>query len=197
MKRCELARQVYTASHIEGHFVLRSGKTSNEYIDKYLFETDPCLLKSIAEGMAKMVPGNCEVLAGLEMGGIPVATVLSQVTGLPALFVRKKAKQHGTCKLAEGQDVAGKRLVVVEDVVTSGGQIIDSTKELRKLGATVEDVICVIDRESGASENLRKEGLSFRALFTMSELERAAEPSRAADRKDAAADTCVGAGTRR
>ena len=181
MKRCELARQVYTASHREGHFVLRSGRTSNEDFDKYLFEADPCLLKSIAEDMAGMVPSNCEVLAGLEMGGIPVATVLSQVTGLPALFVRKKAKEHGTCKLAEGQDVEGKRLVVVEDVVTSGGQIIESTKELRTLGAVVEDVICVIDRESDASDNLRKEGLTFRGLFTMSELKRSVEPATPAD----------------
>ncbi len=181
MKRCELARQVYRASYIKGHFVLRSGRTSNEYFDKYLFEADPCLLKGIAEGMAGMVPTNCEVLAGLEMGGIPVVTVLWKLAGLPALFVRKKAKEHGTCKLAEGQDVAGKHLVVVEDVVTSGGQIVESTKELRALGAVVEDVICVIDRESGASDNLRKEGLSFRALFTMSELKRYAEPSRLPD----------------
>lgn len=188
MEHYKLARQVYTASHIEGHFVLRSGRTSNEYFDKYLFEADPCLLKAIAESMAGMVPNNCDMLAGLEMGGIPLATLLSQVTGLPALFVRKKAKEYGTCKLVEGQNVAGKRLVVVEDVVTSGGHIIESTKELRRLGATVEDVICVIDRESGASENLGKEGLSFRALFTMSELKRAAQPSRPANREDATAD---------
>jgi len=175
MKRSELAREVHAASHIEGHFVLRSGVTSNEYFDKYLFEADPGLLRSIAEGMAEMVPANCELLAGLEMGGIPVAAVLSQVTGLPTLFVRKKAKGYGTCKLAEGQDLAGKRLVIVEDVVTSGGQIMESTKELRALGAKVSDVICVIDRQSGASENLRKEGLTLRALFTMSELKESAE----------------------
>ena len=188
MERCELARNVYAASHIEGHFVLRSGRTSNEYFDKYLFEGAPTLLKSIAEAMAGVVPGNCDMLAGLEMGGIPVAVVLSQATGLPAAFVRKKAKEYGTCKLAEGQDVAGKRLVVVEDVVTSGGQIIESTKELRALGAIVENVICVIDRESGASENLRKHGLSFRPLFTMSELKTAAQPSSPGGREDGAAD---------
>lgn len=188
MDHHELARQLHTASHITGQFVLRSGRTSTEYFDKYLFEADPRLLRSIAEGMAGMVPSNCEILAGLEMGGIPVATVLSQVTGLPTVFVRKKAKEHGTCKLAEGQSVAGKRVVVVEDVVTSGGQIIESTKELRALGATVQDVICVIDRESGASENLRKHGLSFRALFTMSVLKRFAEPATAAVGDEAASE---------
>ena len=188
MKRYELARQVYEASYISGHFVLRSGRTSNEYFDKYLFETAPALLKSIAESMAGMVPANCDLLAGLEMGGIPIATILSQVTGLPTVFVRKKAKEYGTCKLAEGKDIDGKRLLVVEDVVTSGGQIVESTKRLRALGAVVEDVICVIDRESGALDNLRKEGLSFQALFTMSELKKSAEPSRHSNLKDVATD---------
>jgi orotate phosphoribosyltransferase len=111
------------------------------------------------------------------MAGIPVATALSQVTGLPTLFVRKKAKEYGTCKLAEGQDVKGKRLVIVEDVVTSGGQIIMSVKDLRALGAVITDVICVIDRESDGRENLEKEGLAFQSLFTMSELQQAAAAS--------------------
>ena len=181
MDRFALARQVYETSHIEGHFVLRSGRTSNEYFDKYLFEAEPRLLKAIAEHMARLVPEGCDALAGLEMGGIPVVTMLSQSTGLPALFVRKKAKEHGTCKLAEGEDAAGKRLTVVEDVVTSGGQIVESTKALRALGATVTDVICVIDREADARENLAKEGLAFRALFTMSELKSAARQGAPAD----------------
>ena len=172
MERAELARRIHNVSHIRGCFVLRSGRTSDEYFDKYLFESDPSLLRAIAEGMTGMVPRDCDILAGLEMGGIPVVTALSSVTGLPALFVRKKAKEHGTCKLAEGPDLAGKHLVVVEDVVTSGGQIIESTKELRALGAVVEHVICVIDRESGAPKNLAKDGLSFQALFMMSELKR-------------------------
>jgi orotate phosphoribosyltransferase len=180
MERSELALRVYETSHIEGHFILRSGKSSNEYFDKYLFEATPLLLKAIAQHMVSMVPDNCDALAGLEMGGIPVVTMLSQLTRLPALFVRKRAKEHGTCKLAEGPDVAGKHLVVVEDVVTSGGQIIESTKALRALGATVTDVICVIDRELGADENLAKQNLAFRALFTISELKRAAEPGAAA-----------------
>ncbi len=173
--RRELAQQLYTASHIEGQFVLRSGVTSSEYFDKYLFEADPVLLRRIAETMAEMVPPDCELLAGLEMGGIPVATILSQVTGLPVLFVRKKAKEYGTCKLAEGGDVAEKRLLVVEDVVTSGGQIIESCRALRGRGARVESVVCVIDRESGGAENLAKEGLLLRPLFTMSELKSSAQ----------------------
>jgi orotate phosphoribosyltransferase len=178
MDRCELAGHIHAASHLKGHFVLRSGRTSTEYFDKYRFESDPHLLRRIAEGMADMVPDGCELLAGLEMGGIPVATALSQVTGLPAVFVRKTAKEYGTCRLAEGRDVAGRRLLIVEDVVTSGGQIVESTQALRALRATVEEVVCVIDRDAGAAEALRSEGLNLRALFTMSELKRAAAASR-------------------
>jgi orotate phosphoribosyltransferase len=92
------------------------------------------------------------------------------MTGLPAIFVRKVAKSHGTCKLAEGGETQGRKLLIVEDVATSGGQIINSTCELRKLGADVSDVLCVIDRETGAVENLAKENLTLHSLFTMSEL---------------------------
>lgn len=175
MERNELARRIYEISNIKGHFRLRSGQISDEYFDKYLFEGNPRLLRAIAREMVALVPKDCDGLAGLEMGGIPIVTMLSQLTALPALFVRKKAKEHGTCKLAEGGDVEGRRLVVVEDVVTSGGQIIESTKELGLLGATVTDVLCVIDRESGGSENMKDEGLALHALFTMSELKMAAQ----------------------
>lgn len=161
---------------------MRSGQTSNEYFDKYLFETDPIILKTIAEEMAELVPGNTEKLAGLEMGGIPIITMLSQITGIPALFVGKKAKAYGTCKLAEGGQVSGKALVVVEDVVTSGGQIIESVRELRGMGAFVSDVLCVTDRESGGTENLLEIGITLHALFTMSEL-RNCQPAIQAERQ--------------
>ena len=156
---------------LHGEFLLRSGATSSIYFDKYLFESDPGLLREIAEGMAPLIPEGTEALAGLEMGGIPVATMLSQITGLPTLFVRKQAKEYGTCKLAEGGEVEGRRLTVVEDVVTSGGQILLSTKELRDQGAEIETVLCVINREAGGVENLAAEGLELRALFTRSQLE--------------------------
>lgn len=165
-----LARKIRAASHITGDFMLRSGQTSHEYFDKYLFEARPELLKSIAEHMAPMIPTGTDVLAGLEMGGIPVVTMLSQMSGIPALFVRKKAKIYGTAKLAEGGDIDGKRLLVVEDVVTTGGQIILSTEDLRALGASVCDVVCVIDREAGGAETLARAGLRLHPLFTISEL---------------------------
>jgi len=168
--KSDLAARVVKKALLHGTFTLRSGAVSNVYFDKYRFESDPALLAEITAAMAERLPGGADVLGGLEMGGIPVATMLGQHTGLPVLFVRKKAKDYGTCKLAEGGDLAGKKVLVVEDVVTSGGQILLSVAELRALGAVVTDVVCVIDRESGGVDNLAKEGLQLHALFTMSEL---------------------------
>ena len=170
----DLARRVYDTAHLTGEFTLRSGQVSNEYFDKYLFEADPVLLRDIAEAMAPLVPAGTEVLAGLELGGIPIVTMLSQVTGLPALFVRKKAKDYGTCRLAEGGEVDGRRVVVVEDVVTTGGQVLLSCADLRERGALVDTVLCVIDREAGGPEAFAEQGLALRALLTMTQLTTAA-----------------------
>jgi len=168
-----LAKRIYDTAHITGEFTLRSGAKSNEYFDKYLFEGDPDLLKHIALAMVKLVPPGVDALAGLEMGGIPLATMLSQLTGLPALYVRKKAKEYGTCKIAEGGLVKGRKLLIVEDVVTSGGAILDAAKALRAEGAELAHVVCVIDRESGGPANLANVGLILSSLFTMSELKKA------------------------
>jgi orotate phosphoribosyltransferase len=167
-----LAQKVFQAAHLTGTFKLRSGATSSEYFDKYRFEGDPTLLREIATELAQRLPGNFAALAGLEMGGIPIATMLSQVTGKPALFIRKKAKDYGTCRFAEGGEVKGRRLLLVEDVVTSGGQIIESARALRTEGAIITDVVCVIDREAGGVAALAKEGLALTSLFTMTDLKK-------------------------
>jgi orotate phosphoribosyltransferase len=171
--RTALAKRIYDTAHITGEFTLRSGAKSHEYFDKYLFEADPKLLKAIAEALAPLVPSDVDALAGLEMGGIPIATMLSQLTGLPVLLVRKKAKDYGTCKIAEGGQVKGRKLLIVEDVVTSGGAILDAAKALREEGAVLANVVCVIDRESGGPANLAKVELTLKPLFTMSELKKA------------------------
>jgi orotate phosphoribosyltransferase len=168
-----LAKRIYDTAHITGDFTLRSGAKSTEYFDKYLFEADPKLLAGIAEAMVRLVPPGIDALAGLEMGGIPIATMLSQLTGLPVLFVRKKAKDYGTCKIAEGGRVRGRKLLIVEDVVTSGGAILDAAKALRAEGAELGTVVCVIDRESGGPANLAQSDLILTPLFTMSELKKA------------------------
>lgn len=170
MDRNELAGKIYQTSHLTGTFKLRSGQVSSEYFDKYLFESQPELLAEIAVQMAELIPAGTELLAGLEMGGIPLATALSLRTGLPALFVRKKAKEYGTCKLAEGADIAGKRVCIIEDVVTTGGQIVLSAADLKQLGAQIKYVLCVIRRDERAMEKLAKEGLELLPLFTMEEL---------------------------
>jgi orotate phosphoribosyltransferase len=175
MNRTDLARRIHTSAHLTGTFTLRSGVVSNEYFDKYLFESDPALLRDIAEAMAPLVPAGIDALAGLELGGIPIVTLLSQVTGLPALFVRKQAKTYGTCKIAEGGEIAGRRLCIVEDVVTSGGAILDAASELRERGAQLGPVVCAIDRESSGVEKLAVENLTLLPLFTMTELKSAAE----------------------
>jgi orotate phosphoribosyltransferase len=174
MTRDELAKRIFEISNLKGIFLLRSGVTSHEYFDKYLFEADPVVLKAIAFAMSERLPSSPDALAGLELGGVPIATMLSQITGVPALFVRKAAKEYGTCKLAEGGSVEGKSILIIEDVVTSGGAILQAVSELRELGAMVSDVVCVIDRESGGSENLAKEKLTLRPLFTMTELKASA-----------------------
>lgn len=170
MNRSELAKRMYDTAHTTGTFTLRSGQTSNEYFDKYLFEADPMLLRAVAESMVPLIPKDAEVLAGLEMGGIPVATALSLASGIPGAFVRKAAKEYGTLKLAEGADINGKRVCVIEDVVTTGGQILLSVKDLRERGAIVDSVLCVVLRNEEAHEILGKAALSLRALFTLEEL---------------------------
>ncbi|WP_026924533.1 orotate phosphoribosyltransferase [Glycomyces arizonensis] len=170
-----LAHDIFRRSHLTGEFTLRSGVVAHEYFDKYLFESDPVMLRRIAEALAPLVPAHgVDALAGLETGGIPLAVMLSQVTGVPALFVRKEAKTYGTCRLAEGGEVEGRRLFIVEDVVTSGGAVLDAVAELRRRGATVEQAVCVIDRESGGPKRLADNGIELQALFTMAELKAAA-----------------------
>jgi orotate phosphoribosyltransferase len=174
-ERHALARAIYERTHLTGEFLLRSGVVSNEYFDKYLFESDPKLLREIATALVPLVPEGTDALAGLELGGVPIATMLSQLTGLPAYFVRKEAKTYGTCRLAEGGDLAGKHLTVVEDVVTSGGQVITSCRDLRERGAIVDHAVCVIDRQSGGPEGLAAAAVELRALYTMTELTTAGE----------------------
>jgi orotate phosphoribosyltransferase len=170
MTKPELARKIYEISHLTGEFKLRSGQISNEYFDKYRFESDPKTLREIAKQMASLIPAGTEILAGLEMGGIPIATALSLETGLPAVFVRKEAKSYGTCQFAEGAEIKGKKLCVIEDVITTGGQAVLSTQDLRSLGAQVQHVLCVIHRGSGKEAKLAEIGLEMKALLTMDEL---------------------------
>ena len=141
-----------------------------EYFDKYQFESDPKLLLAIVKEMATLVPQDAEALAGLELGGVPLATMLSQITGLPTLFVRKSAKSYGTRRVAEGGNVAGQRIVVVEDVTTTAGQIVESALQLRDEGGIVNHAVVVVDREQGSELNLASHGIELRSLFSADDI---------------------------
>jgi|TARA_Y100000814_G_C12357050_1_gene408427 orotate phosphoribosyltransferase len=163
-----LAKEIYDACHLKGNFLLRSGAISKEYFDKYLFESQPGLLMKIAKALIPLIPPETEILAGLELGGVPLAVILSQLTNLPTAFVRKEAKAYGTKKIAEGIEIDGAKVLLVEDVVTSGGQLILSASDLRSIGADLTNAVCVIDREAGGVENLSAESIQLEALFSMS-----------------------------
>ncbi|MEX0427170.1 orotate phosphoribosyltransferase [Nocardioides sp. DS6] len=168
-----LAADIDAICRLTGEFVLRSGQIATEYFDKYLFEAQPALLERVAAQMVDLLPADTELLGGLEMGGIPIATMVSAKTGLPALFVRKKAKEYGTMKLAEGPEVAGKRITLIEDVITTGGAVRNATVALREYGASVATVVCAIDRSPGGPEEnpLADVDLELRSVLTKADLD--------------------------
>lgn len=158
------------AAYLEGDFLLSSGQRSKYYLDKYRFSTDPALLKPIAEGLAGLLPPGLTMLAGVELGAVPLVAALSLETGLPFVIVRKGAKEYGTAKLIEGFLRPDARLALVEDVLTTAGQAIRAAQMLTELGARVERIIYVVDREQGADANIRAAGFEPAALFTKSSL---------------------------
>lgn len=166
MTHQELAKQIYNVAHLKGDFLLRSGQRSHEYFDKYRFESNPIILKEIAQQMLPLIPEGTQVLAALEMGGIPIGTALSLASGIPCVFVRKTAKEYGTCQFAEGLEIENKNVCVIEDVITSGGQVLISAADLRNIGAKIENVLCVIHRGGAAAEEKLKEAkLNLKPLF--------------------------------
>ena len=173
MEKSSLAREVFRLSHRTGHFKLRSGQTSTEYFDKYQFESRPQVLRAIARLLIPLLPKDTTILGALEMGGIPIATAIALETDLPIVFVRKQPKDYGTCRFAEGLDIKNRKITLIEDVITTGGQIVLSATDLRNDGAIITDVVGVIDRSQGKTEKLTAAGLKLHALFTMDELKNA------------------------
>lgn len=172
MNRAELARAIAEAALLRGDFTLRSGRRSSYYLDKYLFSTRPEVLGPLAELFAERVRAHEGIarLAGAELGGIPLVTAAALRTGLPCVFVRNQKKDYGTAKQIEGRLEAGDRLILLEDVATTGGQALEAARSLRALGGEVVAVIATIDRQEGARENIEGEGLKFEALFTKKDL---------------------------
>jgi orotate phosphoribosyltransferase len=167
----DLARDLAAAATLRGSFRLRSGRMADTYFDKYRFESDPALLRRLAEAMLALVPAETQLLAGLELGGVPIATAMSLASGLPAVFVRKKPKDYGTCLAVEGGDVTGKRVLLVEDVITTGGAIADAVPLVSAAGARIIGVTCAIWRGEGVPHIADLPGLAVRAAFTRADLE--------------------------
>jgi orotate phosphoribosyltransferase len=167
----ELARDLVRVAYLKGDFVLRSGKRSSYYFDKYLFETDPGILRRLGRQLAALVPADTERLAAPELGAVLLGGAVSMELGLPLVLVRKEAKEYGTSRLIEGRLEAGEKVTVIEDVLTTAGEAIKTVEKLAASGATVLGLVGVLDREEGAEENLRQAGVSyFRPLFRKSDL---------------------------
>ena len=168
----QLARDVVEAAVLRGSFRLRSGATSSYYIDKYLFTTQPALLRRIAAALAPLVPAETQRLAGPVLGAVPLVTALALHTGLPTVIVRTDApKAYGTNKQIEGAALsAGERVTLVEDVVTTGGAALTAVETLRAAGADVLTALCVIDREEGGRDAFAAAGLQLKPLFTKTAL---------------------------
>ncbi len=170
--KTELAKQIAAIATLTGEFTLRSGQVAHTYFDKYRFEGDPALLRPLAKEMAKLIPAETDIIAGLELGGVPLATAIALETGLPAAFVRKEAKTYGTCRAIEGQDVAGKKVTFIEDVITTGGAVADAHELATAEGAQMRGVVCAIWRGEGAPHIANVPGLAVWPVFTRADLER-------------------------
>src|SRR6266566_5877913 len=161
-----LAADVVAAAWLEGDFVLRSGRRSRYYLDKYLFETQPGILRRVGHHLAELVPPATQRLAAPELGAVLLGAAVSLELDLPLVLVRKEAKAYGTERALEGALEAGDRVTVIEDVLTTGGAAIDAVHKLRDAGAEVIHLLAVLDRQEGAAENLAELGVPFTPLFT-------------------------------
>jgi orotate phosphoribosyltransferase len=167
----ELGRDLVKASYLKGDFVLRSGRHSNRYFDKFLFETDPVLLRRLSHRLAQLVPEGTQRLAAPELGAVLLGGAVSMELGLPLLLVRKEPKGYGTGKQLEGNFEAGERVTVIEDVVTTGGDSLRSIQVLRDAGLDVIHLVVVLDRGEGGEDNIREARIPYSPVFRIQDLE--------------------------
>ena len=186
IERNEIARRIAETAVLHGNFTLRSGRTSNYYIDKYRFSTQPDILRALGELFTAALPAPTTLLAGAELGGIPLVSTASMASGIPCLFIRNAKKEYGTmkdssgtatraapsptAKMHEGSIGSDDKVVILEDVATTGGQVIEAARTIEEQGAEVVAIIAVIDRQEGAREAVKAAGYAFDALFTVAEL---------------------------
>ena len=169
MTKVELAKRVKAAAYLEGDFVLRSGRRSKFYLDKYLFETQPDILAELGRLFAQHA-ADADQIAGAELGGVALAAAAAMAADKPFIIVRNAKKDYGTSKLMEGKLFPNARVLLVEDIATTGGQVLEAAKALTEAGATVTKIVCTIDRMEGARENIEGAGYKFEALLTKADL---------------------------
>jgi orotate phosphoribosyltransferase len=170
-ERETLGRDLVKASYLKGDFVLRSGKRSNRYFDKFLFETEPELLRRLGKHLAALIPKDTQRLAAPELGAVLLGGAVSLETGLPLVLVRKEPKGYGTSKQIEGRLEAQDRITLIEDVVTTGGDSLRSAQALREAGADVIHLVVVLDRGEGGEDNITSAGIPYSPLFRIQDLE--------------------------
>jgi orotate phosphoribosyltransferase len=170
----ELAALLRERAYLEGDFVLRSGRRSTYYLDKYRFETHPDLLRELGARIAahaeSAAGGPPDLLAGPELGAVALAAAASLAAGIPFLIVRKDAKSYGTERRIEGVYEAGATVCLVEDVVTTGGAAVSAVEALRDAGLECHTAICVVDRDEGGADALARYAVTLHPLFRVSEI---------------------------
>jgi len=169
MDTAELAGRVKAAAYLEGDFVLRSGKRSKYYLDKYLFEADPEILAELGRRFAEHAD-DADLIAGPELGAVSLAAATAMACGKPFVIVRKAAKDYATSKLIEGPPVAGKRVLLVEDIGTTAGAALEAAGTLTEAGATITRMVFAIDRMQGARESVTSAGYEFHAILTKQDM---------------------------
>jgi orotate phosphoribosyltransferase len=170
MTREELIKRIKETAYLEGDFTLRSGKKSKYYLDKYLFETCPDILESLGEEFSEHITDDVTLIAGAELGGVALAAVTAIASGKNWIIVRNSKKGYGTEKLVEGVLKAGDVVLLVEDIATTGGQVLEAAKVITEAGATVKKIVAVIDRKQGAAENITQAGYQFESIITKDDL---------------------------
>ena len=170
MNREELAKRIADVSLLRGQFTLRSGRQSNYYLDKYLFETQPDILAALGEMFANHVGGHVDRIAGAELGAVALAAATAMACGKPFVIIRNQKKDYGTSKQLEGAIKPGETVLIVEDVLTTGGQVLEAAKTLKDSGAKIDRIVAVIDRLEGARANIESAGYQFESLFTTRDL---------------------------
>ncbi len=166
----QLFDAVSAAALLRGDFTLRSGRKSKYYLDKYLFECQPAILQELGRRFAAHVTSATSRIAGAELGGVALAASAAMASGLPFAIIRNARKDYGTQKMYEGRLETGDVVLLVEDVATTGGQVLEAARTIAEAGARVEKIVAVVDRQEGARENIEAAGFVFDALMTRADL---------------------------